>query len=297
MFRLVPLLGLILAVTPSCGDPAPEAAGDGSAVLRFSAIPDENTTELEQKFGRVAEYLSSELGIEVEYVPTSSYGASVQAFKNGDVHLAWFGGLTGVQARAAVEGSRAIAQGKVDPAYKSYFIANVNSGLEPSDDFPMGIADKKFTFGSDRSTSGRLMPEYFIREFTGKSPAEFLGGEMQFSGGHDKTAELVEAGTYDAGVLSYKTYDGMVADGEIDPEVCRIIWTTPTYPDYNWTAHPDIDKVFGEGTIERVQTALVEMSEPELLNAVRRSEGLIPATNSDFERVAELAEQLGFLQQ
>lgn len=296
MFRIPTLLGLTLAWTSSCGDAAPDVAGNESTVLRFSAIPDENTTELQQKFGRVAEYLSAELGVEVEYVPTANYGASVQAFKNGDIHLAWFGGLTGVQARAAVEGSRAIAQGKVDPAYKSYFIANKDSGLEPSDDFPMGIADKKFTFGSDRSTSGRLMPEHFIRQFTGKSPAEFLGGEMQFSGSHDKTAELVEAGTFDVGVLSYKTYDGLVAEGKIDPEVCRIIWSTPPYPDYNWTAHPALDEVFGAGTIDKVQAALVGMTDAELLNAVRRPEGIIPATNDDFASVAELAASLGFLQ-
>lgn len=297
MFRIPTLLGLglALALTASCSEASPEAAGD-SSVLRFSAIPDESTTELKQKFGRVAEYLSGELGVEVEYVPTANYGASVQAFKNGDIHLAWFGGLTGVQARAAVEGSRAIAQGEVDPAYKSYFIAHKDSGLEPSDDFPMGIAGKKFTFGSDRSTSGRLMPEHFIRQFTGKAPAEFLGGEMQFSGSHDKTAELVQAGTFDAGVLSYKTYDGLVAEGKIDPEVCRIIWSTPPYPDYNWTAHPALDKIFGAGTVDKVQAALVGMTDAELLNAVRRPEGIIPATNDDFASVAELAAGLGFLQ-
>ncbi|MCH2100329.1 MAG: putative selenate ABC transporter substrate-binding protein [Planctomycetes bacterium] len=294
MFRIATLFALVL--TTSCGSADPETASNEPAVLRFSAIPDENTTELQQKFNRVADYLSAELGVEVEYVPTANYGASVQTFKNGDIHLAWFGGLTGVQARAAVEGSRAIAQGKVDPAYKSYFIANKDSGLEPSDDFPMGIADKKFTFGSDRSTSGRLMPEFFIRQFTGKAPSDFLGGEMQFSGSHDKTAKLVEAGTFDAGVLSYKTYDGLVEEGKIDPAVCRIIWTTPTYPDYNWTAHPALDEMFGEGTIDRLQSALVGMEDAELLNAVRRPEGIIPATNDDFASIAELAESLGFLQ-
>jgi phosphonate transport system substrate-binding protein len=140
------------------------------------------------------------------------------------------------------------------------------------------------------------MPEHFIRQNTGKSPAEFLGSEMSFSGSHDTTAKLVQAGTFDAGVLSYKTYDKMVAAGDIDPEVCRIIWTTPTYVDYNWTAHPSLDKTFGEGTMDRLQKALIGMSDPELLDAVMRSEGLITAQNSDFEPVAELARELGFLQ-
>jgi phosphonate transport system substrate-binding protein len=280
-----------LALVSSCGKSETTAP-----VLKFSAIPDDNSTELEQKFDKVASYLSEQLGVPVEYVPMADYSASVQAFKNGDIQLAWFGGLTGVQARSAVEGSRAIAQGKVDPIYKSFFIAHKDSGLEPGDSFPMGLAGKSFTFGSERSTSGRLMPEHFIRKNTGKSPAEFLGSEMNFSGSHDKTAELVQAGTFDAGVLSYKTYEKMVAAGSIDPAVCRIIWTTPTYVDYNWTAHPDLESKFGAGTIDRLQKALIGMSEPALLDAVMRSEGLIAAQNSDFEPVAELARQLGFLQ-
>jgi phosphonate transport system substrate-binding protein len=279
------------ALVSSCGD-----SESTETVLKFSAIPDDNATELQQKFDKVADYLAEKMGVPVEYVPTADYGASVQAFKNGDIQLAWFGGLTGVQARAAVEGARAIAQGKVDPVYKSYFIAHKDSGLEPSESFPEGLAGKSFTFGSERSTSGRLMPEHFIRQNTGKSPAEFLGSEMSFSGSHDTTAELVQAGTFDAGVLSYKTYDKMVAAGSIDPEVCRIIWTTPTYVDYNWTAHPALDKTFGAGTMDRLQKALIEMSDPELLDAVMRSEGLITAQNSDFEPVAKLARELGFLQ-
>ena len=279
------------ALASSCGN-----SESTESVLKFSAIPDDNATELQQKFDKVADYLSEKLGVPVEYVPTADYGASVQAFKNGDIQLAWFGGLTGVQARAAVEGSHAIAQGKVDPVYKSYFIAHKDSGLEPSESFPSALAGKNFTFGSERSTSGRMMPEHFIRQNTGKSPAEFLGREMSFSGSHDTTAKLVQAGTFDAGVLSYKTYDKMVAAGDIDPEVCRIIWTTPTYVDYNWTAHPALDTTFGEGTMDRLQQALIEMSDPELLDAVMRSEGLITAQNSDFDPVAKLATELGFLQ-
>jgi len=260
-------------------------------VLRFTAIPDDNATELKARFAPLAEHLSAELGINVEYVPTVDYAASVNAFKNGEVHLAWFGGLTGVQARAGTPGSRAIAQGKVDPVYKSYFIASAASGLEPCDAFPLAIADKKFTFGSDASTSGRLMPEHFIRQNTGKSPEEFFGAANHFSGSHDKTAELVAAGTFDAGALSYTTYDRLVRENKLDPETCRIIWTTPTYPDYNWTAHPAL----GDELIGKLQSALIGLDDPRLLASVDRQDGLIEATNADFEAIRDLAIELGFL--
>jgi len=271
------------------------ADSDASApVLRFTAIPDHNSTELREKFEPLAAHLSQVLGVAVEYVPTSDYGASVEAFKNGDVQLAWFGGLTGVQARAEVEGARAIAMGRIDPTFKSYFVANAETGLERHAEFPLELEGKSFTFGSESSTSGRLMPEAFIRRFTKKSPREFFGAENHYSGGHDATAKLVEAGTFEAGAMNFQTYDRMVAEGKLDPDRCRVIWVTPEYADYNWTAHPALDTLFGAGFIERVQGALVGLTEPPLLAAVDRPEGLIPATNADFEAIADLAIELGF---
>lgn len=292
------LLGAALALG-ACGGPAEEpteeaAAPEETPTLRFTAIPDQNTTELQEKFQPFAEYLSAELGVPVEYVPARDYQASVEMFKNGDVGLAWFGGLTGVQARNAVPGARAIAQGAADPEYYSYFIAHEDTGLERSEEFPEDIAQYSFTFGSESSTSGRLMPEYFIRQNTGQGPMEFFEETPGFSGSHDKTAELVESGQYQVGAINYKVYDRRVEEGETDPEVAKIIWKTPFYADYNWTAHPLLNDKFGEGFVDRLQEALVSIDDPQLLAALPR-ERLIPASNEEFEGIRRVAEELDML--
>ncbi|MEO1912826.1 MAG: PhnD/SsuA/transferrin family substrate-binding protein, partial [Myxococcales bacterium] len=64
--------------------------------LRFSAIPDQDETRLREKFAPVSAYLSESLGVPVEYVHATKYSDSVDLFKNGDIQLAWFGGLSGV---------------------------------------------------------------------------------------------------------------------------------------------------------------------------------------------------------
>lgn len=275
---------------PACTS---EASGGSSDTLYFSAIPDANKTELTEGYGKVADHLSKVLGIEVAYRPSSDYNASVESFKNGDIQLAWFGGVTGVQARRAVPGARAIAQGKVDPEYVSYFVANESLGIAPSDDFPMGLAGKTFTFGAMTSTSGRVMPEYFIREETGKSPEEFFGHPNRYSGDHDKTAKLVESGSVDSGALSYAKYDDMVAKGQLDPKKCVKIWTTPPYPDYNWTAHPSLETKYGKGFTEKLQKALIAIDDPELLGVLLRPDGMIAATNEDFEPTATTMKSIG----
>ena len=286
---LLPLIALL--VLASCGGTS-DASGP---VLRFTAIPDADRSELEQRFGPLAEHLEATLGIPVAYVPTNDYSASVEMFKSGDIQLAWFGGLTGVQARAAVDGARAIAQGAIDPTFRTHVIAHDLPAGAAGDPFPAdALRGLRFAFGSRQSTSGRLMPEYFLREATGAGPEE-LFGEISFTGSHDRTAELVDRGAVDAGAVNYQVYESMLADGRISADTCRVVWTTPDYADYNWTAHPALDERFGEGTLARVQEILLALEDPTLLDALQRPEGLIEAENADYAGIEMVARKLGFL--
>ncbi len=285
----VVLVAAVLLTGCGGGDQAAE-----KSVLRFTAIPDQNTTELQQRFAPFAEYLARELDVEVEYVPARDYQASVEMFRNGDIMLAWFGGLTGVQARVAVPGARAIAQGEADPNYYSYFIAHGDTPLKASEEFPAEIASHTFTFGSESSTSGRLMPEHFIKNNSGKTPSEFFAQPFGFSGSHDKTCELVEAGRFEVGVVNYKVYDRRVADGTTDPAKCRVIWTTPHYADYNFTAHPGLEAKFGAGFTDKLQQVLLGIEESALLEALPRKK-LIAAENAEFAGIEAVARELGMV--
>jgi len=275
-----------------------ETAAQDKPTLRFSGIPNQNTTELAEKYRPLAEHLSKQLGVPVEYKASADYNASVDAFKNGDLELCWFGGLTGVQARAAVPGAQAIACGKQDLAFPSYFIANKSLGLTKQDSFPAALKGKKFTFGSSSSTSGRLMPEYFIRKETKLSPKDFFGMEMAFSGGHDKTAALVQAGTFEAGVVDFKVFDRLVKEKKVDPEIVQVIWVTPEYADYNFTAHPSLDKKFGEGFTKKLQSTLLSIQgeDLKLLSALdRQADGLVTCSNETFETLRKTAIEIGLL--
>ena len=264
------------------------------ADFTFTAIPDQDTTRLQERFGKIADYLSEKLGITVKYIPVKSYSASVQAFKNNEVQLAWFGGLSGVQARIAVPNSVAIAQGAEDPDFISYFIANTSTGLSFSEEFPKAIADKTFTFGSKGSTSGRLMPEHFIREaFGGKAPREVFK-RVGFSGDHSKTLALVQAGSYEVGAMNFKVWLKEVEAGKVDPKKVQVIWRTPPYPDYNWTIRGSVEETYGEGFIEKVQQALLNITDPIILNAFPRAK-FIPADNAMYKPILDTAIEVGII--
>ena len=55
--------------------------------LRIAGIPDQNAASLARKYEALTDYLSEELDIEVEYVPTVDYAATVIAFSQGEIHF------------------------------------------------------------------------------------------------------------------------------------------------------------------------------------------------------------------
>lgn len=259
----------------------------------FTAIPDEDETRLQARFDKVALYLQRRLGIAVKFVPVKSYAASVTAFANDQVQMAWFGGLSGVRARQKVPGSRALAQGVEDRRFVTYFIAHAVTGLVENGKFPTGIAGKTFIFGSKGSTSGRLMPEFYIRRHFGKAPRRVFR-RVGFSGDHSKTIALVQSGAYLVGAVNFKVWENEKKAGKIDPSKARIIWRTPPYPDYNWTVRGDVERFYGQGFIGRLQQALVEMKDRELLKSFPRK-GFIPAKNSDYLPILKIGKKIGLL--
>lgn len=259
--------------------------------INFTAIPDQDTTSLEKRFGKVAEYLTEQVGVPFSYVPVKSYSASVQAFKNDEVQMAWFGGLSGVQARLSVKGSVAIAQGEEDQHFVTYFIAHQSTGISEGSVLPGGISGKTFTFGSKGSTSGRLMPEYYLRQQFKKSPDQ-LFSTVGFSGDHSKTIALVQSGSYQLGAVNFKVWEKELKEGKIDTSKVNVFWKTPTYPDYNWTVRGDLDQKYGDGLTEKIQQALLAIKDPTLLEAFPRS-SFIRADNSLYQPILETGKNIG----
>jgi phosphonate transport system substrate-binding protein len=259
----------------------------------FTAIPDADESRLNARFGKVADYLSEQLGVDVKYIPVKSYPAAITAFRNDQVQLAWFGGLSGVQARELVEGSEAIAQGYEDQFFKTYIIAHSSTGIEAADALQDSVKGKTFTFGSKGSTSGRLMPEFFIREHFEAAPDEIFS-RVGFSGDHSRTIAQVQSGVFDLGAVNYSVWDTELKEGKIDTDKVKVIWTTPTYPDYQWTIRGDVDARYGEGFKRKVTDALLNMKDEDLLASFPRA-SFVPASNDDYAPIEATGKAIGLL--
>lgn len=292
------LAALLAAACSSAETAAPASIATGRP-LAIGAIPDQDPEKLQRLYGAVSSHLEGQLDVAVTYVPVTDYAAAVGLFRAGDLDLVWFGGLTGVQARLQVKGARAIVQRDIDESFHSVFIVHRSAGLAPVPALAglAALKGRRFTFGSESSTSGRVMPQWFLGQ-AGVRPEDFAG-TPGFSGSHDKTIELVESGTYEAGVLNEQVWEQRSEGGEVDLDRVGVFFRTPAYHDYHWVVRPDLADRFGPRIVERITAALIGLdpSDPgqkqilDLFGAGR----FITTDDGNYRQIEEVGRQIGLI--
>lgn len=298
--RLVGMLLLfvmLFAVTGCGATEQPEKATSEQTqelpVFKIGAIPDQNSTELEKGMKDVANFLSAETGLTVEYVPVADYAALVTAFERGEIQLAWFGGLTGVQARSVSPESEAIVQRPRDEKFKSVFITQSDKPYASLEE----VKGKTLTFGSESSTSGHLMPRHFMVE-AGIDPDKDLNGAPNYSGNHDKTIKLVESGAFEVGALNISVWEKALKENTVDATKVKVFYTTPEYFDYQWSINGPsyVDSVYGEGTKANVKAALLKMGPAQAdAMALFQTDKFIETKNENYKAIEDVARQLNLI--
>lgn len=258
--------------------------------LRVSAIPDENPTELMRIYTPFAEYLSRELGIPVKYIPVVDYAATVEALAAKKLDMVWYGGFTFVQARKRTGNAIPVVSREEDLRFHSKFITRPDTGIKTLAD----LKGKSFSFGSVSSTSGHLMPRYFLLQ-NGIDPEKDFA-KFSFSGAHDATALWVESGKVDAGALNEAVWDKLVQTRKVDLNKVQVFWTTPPYIDYVWTVRGDLDS----SLVEKIAAAFTRLnySNPtdKALMDLQRTKRYVRVKAEQFKPAEEAAIAAGLLQ-
>ena len=258
-------------------------------VFKVTAIPDESPTELARKAAPLVKYLESKLGMKVEFTPVSDYAASVEALANKQVDLAWFGGLTFVQANIRSGGKMIpLVQREEDEKFRSVFITSDLAIKTLAD-----LKGKTLSFGSASSTSGHVMPRSFMLEAKINPDVDLK--RVAYSGAHDATIAAVTAGKVDAGAVNISVWEKFVADKKVDTTKVRVFYTTPAYFDYNWTVHTDMPAAMREKLAKAFLDLNKNTVEGKEILELQRATRFIPTKTDNYKGIEASARNAGLV--
>lgn len=280
-------IGALLAFGIATSVSTPVLAQD---ILRISAIPDESPTELQRKFKPLAEYLSKETGMKVEFTPVTDYAAVVEALATKKIDMAWLGGFTYVQTKIRTNGTaNPIIQRAEDEKFTSVFIVPADSPLKTLSE----LKGKTIAFGSPSSTSGHLMPRYFLMQAGVNPDKDFKN--IAFSGAHDATVAFVASGKADVGALNASVWAKLNEAKNPNALKSKVLSTTPPYFDYNWTVRGDLDPA----TVKKITEAFLKLdannpNQKELMDLQRASK-YVTTKSSNYDDIEKAARSAGLI--
>lgn len=261
-----------------------------TGTLRVSAIPDEAPTELQRKFAPLGEYLKQQTGMNVQFTPVTDYAAVVEGLATNKIDLAWLGGFTYVQAKIRTNGgAKPIVQRAEDEVFTSKFIV-------PADSTAKTLADlkgKTFAFGAPSSTSGSLMPRFFLLK-DGINPEKDFK-TVAYSGAHDATVAFVAAGRAEAGVLNASVWDKLVEAKNPNAAKVRVLATTPTYYDYNWTVRPGLDPALTKKLTDAFLQLDPTKPEQKDIMQLQRASKFVPTQSSNYDGIEAAGKSAGLI--
>lgn len=279
---------LVLAGCSGSGGQGPEAEqADDPNVLRVGVVPNQNPESVEANYKPFSDYLSKQLGREVELTVPTSYNAVVEAMVNDKLDLAYFGGLSYVQARKRADVVPLVTEINPrtgDTTYHSVIIVPSDSKIQDISE----LKGKDFAFGSVSSTSGSLYPAIMLRD-AGIDYRKDLGN-FKYTNGHDATAQAVANGQVDGGGLEDRILYDLEDKGTIDENSVRVIDESDPIEGYPWVVRDALP----DNLKKDIAQAFLDLDDPDLLKLLR-AEGYDRVQAEDYDYVEEQAKELDLL--
>ncbi len=225
-------------------------------------ITSENEADRVSRWKPVREYLSRELGVEVDERLATDYAGVIEGVKAQKVDLAYFGPASFSRAwivtnhRVEPLVSKLNADGSF--GYHSIIVVKTDSPYHTIKD----LKGKKFAFADPNSTSGHQAPRFFLHE-QGINVDTFFG-KTEFSGSHENSIIALLNGTFDAAATWWNSPTDnnptrMESKGMIKPGQWRIIWKSPLLPNDPWS----MPTWLPEQMREDVRQAILRMPEKD----------------------------------
>ena len=208
------------------------AAAQDMEQINFGIISTESSQNLKSSFGPFLEDMEKELGLPVKAFFAPDYAGVIEGMRFGKVDVAWFGNKSAMEAvdRAGGEIFAQTIKDDGSEGYYSLLIVNKDSELSSLEDLLAQCGSGlNFGNGDPNSTSGFLVPSYYVWAKNGVDPKECFGRVVNAN--HETNALAVANGQVDVATNNTESIYARLA--KTNPEAAskiKEIWRSPLIP-------------------------------------------------------------------
>ncbi|MFE4108610.1 phosphonate ABC transporter substrate-binding protein [Almyronema epifaneia] len=263
------------------------------AEIDFGIISTESQDNLKTQWEPFLQAMAAEIGRPINGFYATDYAGVIEGMGAGKVQLAWYGGKSYIEAaeRSEAEAFAQTVNSDGTKGYYSHLITHKENPILQNIDVEQGngdayvvenAADLTFAFNDPNSTSGFLVPSYYVFAKNGVNPNQAFK-ELIFAGSHEATAQAVANNQVD---VATNNSESMLKIEQGDPEAfeqIQIIWTSPIIPSDPVAYRKDLPDCLKE----QIQTFFYNYDDAAVLEPLGW-QGFDPATDADWNAIREL---------
>lgn len=279
---LMPVTILVNSQNASASDPKQ---------LTFGIISTESQASQKTIWEPFIAAMSKELGMPVKAFYVTQYSGVIEGMRFKKVDAAWFGGKSYIEA-AKIAGAEAFASSVSDDGergYYSHLITNKNNPIVAEakamggDKYVLKNAAKlTFAFNEPNSTSGFLVPSYYIFAENGVNPKEAFK-RLIFAGSHEATALAVANNKVDVATNNNEGLSRLEKTSPQARQKIEVIWTSPEIPSDPIAYRKDLS----EGLKQKIRSFFYNYKDKAVLGPLEWS-GFEQATDKRWNTIREL---------
>ena len=198
--------------------------------LNFGIISTESSQNLRSDWQPILDDMSKKTGMKVNAFFASDYAGVIEGMRFNKVQVAWFGNKSAMEAvdRASGEVFAQMVNADGSKGYYSHLIVNKDSSIKTLDDMLKHGKDLSFGNGDPNSTSGFLVPSYYVFAKNKIDAKTFF--KVTRGANHESNAMAVANKQVDVATNNSENLEKL-KERQLDKfNNLRIIWTSPLIP-------------------------------------------------------------------
>lgn len=230
MLKIIKQTALATAiVATTVGSTMVSAAEKAMDTLNFGIISTESQQNLKSTWVPFLEAMEAKTGYKIKAYFAPDYAGIIQGMRFNKVDVAWYGNKSAMEAvdRAGGEIFAQTVDVTGNPGYWSVLIAHKDSPLNNLEDVIANRSKLIFGNGDPNSTSGFLVPSYYVFAKNNISVSEF---KHSLNSGHETNALAVAAQQVDVATGNTENMDRLRITAPKKFKQLKVLWKSPLIP-------------------------------------------------------------------